>query len=83
MENLTDITRSKICKYSRGIHTISSISYTYEDTTGFLNVDIFKTPVEEDPRLTVVHDMRTSMHPFKRNTGQRRGNVRMPMKLGY
>jgi hypothetical protein len=65
-----------------GIHMISSLFYNYEESTGFLNVDIFKTPIEENPRLTVIHDMRTSMHPFKLTPQQRRGKSRMPMKLG-
>ena len=64
-----------------GYHSISLLEYKFDESTGFLNVYGFQTPIQENPALNKEHDMRTGSIPFKMNTRQRRGNPLMQMNL--
>ena len=62
-----------------GIQTLSYIYYEYDENTHFINIQTFQTPVQEQPELTKVHDMREGPIPFVRTPQQRRGRPRMGM----
>jgi hypothetical protein len=55
-----------------GINTISNIVYAFDESTSFLNISTFQTPISERPDLNIVHDMRDGTVPFLRNPQQRR-----------
>jgi hypothetical protein len=55
-----------------GINTISNVIYSFDETTSFLNIASFQTPISEQPELNKVHDMRNGAIPFARNAQQRR-----------
>ena len=54
-----------------GINTLSEIHYKYDDTTNFLNIATFTTPIQANPELNKVHDMREGAQPYKMNPAQR------------
>ena len=60
-----------------GLKTISSLAYTYDESSAFLNVTNFNTMVEQNTKLDKVHDMRDGFIPFKQTP--RRGNPLMKM----
>ena len=60
-----------------GLNTLSNVLYKYDDNTGFLNIGAFLTPIQENPELNKVHDMREGPTPFQRTPQQRRGRARM------
>ena len=62
-----------------GIQTLSFVYYEYDENTHFIHVKTFQTPVQEQPELTKVHDMREGPVPFVRTPQQRRGRARMGM----
>jgi hypothetical protein len=55
-----------------GINTISNIGYAFDESTSFLNISTFQTPVSEKPELNKVHDIRDGSIPFLRQPQQRR-----------
>jgi hypothetical protein len=62
-----------------GINSLSDITYHYDDSTSFLNINNFQTPIPERPELNKVHDMRSGAVPFLQTPAQRRGRPRMGM----
>jgi hypothetical protein len=66
---------------NEGLNTISLVSYKYDDSTGFLNIQTFKTPVDEKIELNKVHDMRDGSYPFKLSKQQKRGRPQMMMRF--
>ena len=62
-----------------GIQTLALVYYEFDENTRFINVRSFQTPVQEQPELTKVHDMREGPVPFVRTPQQRRGRARMGM----
>ena len=64
---------------SDGMNTLTNIVYQYVESTGFLNIGNFQTPIPEKPELNKVHDMREGTIPFQQNPQQRRGRPRMGM----
>jgi hypothetical protein len=64
-----------------GYFTIDQLQMSFDETSGFLNITNFQTPVPEKPELNKVHDMRDGAVPFLRQAPQRRG--RPLMRMGF
>ena len=62
-----------------GIRTLSFVNYTFVKSSRFINVHSFQTPVQEQPELSKVHDMREGPVPFQRTSQQKRGRPLMKM----
>jgi hypothetical protein len=62
-----------------GIRTLSFVNYTFVKSSRFINVHSFQTPVQEQPELSKVHDMREGPVPFQRTPQQKRGRPLMRM----
>ena len=55
-------------KYTRtndGISTIHNLSYEEDEQSNFVNVNEFKTAVDETPEMNQIHDLRNGSVPFK------------------
>ena len=63
-----------------GLNTISNIAYIFDDNTSFLNISTFQTPVQENPELTKIYDIRNGNTPFITKTPFRRGSMKMVMQ---
>jgi hypothetical protein len=48
-----------------GIHSITNIQQTYNETTGFVDISYFYTPREENKAFTQNYDLRNGAAPFK------------------
>ena len=66
-------------KNNDGIQTLSNINIAYEESTQFLNVFAFNTPVPENPQLNRAYDMRNGPRPFQLTPAQRGGGI---IKMG-
>jgi hypothetical protein len=62
-----------------GLNTISNIAYKFDDNTSFLNISTFQTPVQENPELTKIYDIRNGNTPFITKKPFRRGSMKMVM----
>jgi len=74
-----NVNRTEFDKYIRetkeGWNTIRDISYTVDETTGFINVERFSTGTHENVSETFAYDLRKGNSPFKVAfpPGKRRG----------
>jgi hypothetical protein len=63
-----------------GINDIFNLKYTYDATTGFMNVIRFSTGREENIHQRLSYDLRNGPYPFRPTARQaRRGTMGMAM----
>ena len=62
-----------------GLNSLSNIAYKFDDNTSFLNISTFQTPVQENPELTKIYDIRNGNTPFITKKPFRRGSMKMVM----
>ena len=82
------INKSEFDKYlgntSEGWHSITNISKTMDETTGFVNIINFDTGSQPNSNENKTYDLRNGSVPFKPNTffkPSKRGRARMGMGL--
>ena len=77
-----DVNRGEFNRYlsdtTEGFHSIHSLVYNYDETTGFVNVTNFLTETVENTNLDSEFDLRNGSVPFK--TGRRRPLMNMVMR---
>ena len=60
---------------NEGIQSITQLTYSFDNETGFINVSAFDTGISINPVQSRIHDLRAGSTPFKQ--GRRRGTMGM------
>jgi len=50
---------------NEGLVNLSNVNYSYDASTGFIDVNTFSTGIDENPALSKIHDIRNDPRPFK------------------
>jgi hypothetical protein len=78
-----DVNRSEFNRYmnrtGEGITSICNLTYTIDESSGFVNVETFDTGVVENENTKSVHDLRKGPTPFNVNTGRANAGRRNPV----
>ena len=67
---------------NEGINTITNLTYTTDDTTGFVDIQTFSTGIEVSESDKIFYDIRKGSTPFKAEQPTRKQRVHPRFKMG-